>query len=239
MDKGMNLIKPYSNFLPSSNTRSNITIDRSGSVGYGKLNSTSGGPSSITHITDYRKTTNSRKMIMPINEYEDDSIVTINSSGFGQKSNLNTIIGIKNNNECNLTLNSYKTKNSSKEIIKRPKFNKSNHENSSLRSKSNKRMINDTFEKVYMQSPSKIIMRKHGGLNKSKQKILNNDSQGSLQYKNVNLRDNSMPPKRPKVREIISREPRHKTTVKKRSIPNFNTNLKQESSSITTSKDNV
>lgn len=31
------IARPYSNFAPSVNTRSNITIDRSGSVGYGKL----------------------------------------------------------------------------------------------------------------------------------------------------------------------------------------------------------
>lgn len=151
-----NLVKPYSNIMPSSNTRSNITIDRSGSVGYGKLNITSGGPASITQITDTNKT-NSRKIIMPINEYEDDSIVTINSTSFGKNSNLNTIIGIKHNNDNDLTLNSYKTKTSNKEITQKPKFNKVSKKES-LRSKSNKRVIQDNLEKVYMQSPSKIIM---------------------------------------------------------------------------------
>ena len=103
----INIIKPYSNFVPSSNTRSNATIDRSGSVGYNKLATvTSNGATSITHITDYNKS----KMIVPINEYGDDSIVTINSNSFGKNSNLNTIIGIKHNKENNLTLNSYKAK---------------------------------------------------------------------------------------------------------------------------------
>ena len=80
-----------------------------------------------------------------------------------------------------------------------------------------------------MQSPSKMVMKKRNGLRKSKNKISNNESQSSLHHENkINLRDNSVPPNIPKVKELISREPRHKTTIKKRSIPNFNTSIRQD-----------
>lgn len=86
--------KPYSNFIPSTNTRSNITIDRSSSLGYGKLGIQNQNPSSIPSITN--KKSNSKKLIAPINEYEDDSTITLNSNNFVKRSNLNTIVGIKN-----------------------------------------------------------------------------------------------------------------------------------------------
>jgi len=231
-----NPVKPYSNFIPSSNTRSNITIDRSGSLGYGKLKSTLQNPSSISQITENNKS-DSRKMIVPINEYEDDSTLVINSNSFTKKSNLNTIVAIKHNNDWNLTINTYKNKNSSKELVSRPKFTKVTKKDN-LRSKSNKRTTKEDFERVYLQSPWKMIGRKTNGLNKSKNKIMGNDSENSLLSKQVNLRDNSVSPHVPKVADVISEDPRHKTAIKKRSIQNFNNSLKHEESSITNSKDN-
>jgi hypothetical protein len=122
-------ILPYSNFAPSTNTRSNITIDRSESVGYGKLGVQQANPTSMSHITS--KKSNSRKMISDVNEYEDDNVthhVTITTVG---------------NNS------------STKELIKKPKFTRVTKKEG-LRSKSNKRTIKDNFERVYMQSPCKI-----------------------------------------------------------------------------------
>lgn len=226
--------KPYSNFMPSTNTRSNITIDRSGSMGYGRLGLGTENPSSISHYDT--KDSKSRKAIAPINEYEDDTIQTINSNSFGKRSNLNAILGIKNNNDCNLTINTYQSKTSSKELPTKPKFNKVSKADGT-RSKSNKRSIKDNFERVYMQSPCKLI-RQPNQVPKLRKNITTHESHGSLNEKGVNLRDNSVSPSMPKIKDAISREPRHKTTIKERSAQHFNNSMKHETSSIATSKDN-
>ena len=215
-------VKPYSNFGPSAGTRSNITIDRSGSVGYGKLKSQIQNPSTISQM-DGRKS-NSKKIIGTVNEYEDDSILTINSNNFGKRSNLNTIIGIKSNNDNDITLNSYKTKLSNKELAQRTKLTKVTKKEG-IRSKSNKRVIKDTFEKVYMQSPMKLVNRKIVNQTKLKKNINTYESEASIKEKSANCRDSSISPNIPRVKESISKEPRHKTAIKKRSEQDLNNSI--------------
>lgn len=227
-------IKPYSNFIPSTNTRSNITIDRSGSLGYGKLHSGLPNPNSISNISS--KKSNSRKIIGAANEYEDDSILTINP-GYGKNSNLTTTLGIHEDNENDITINSYKSKVSAKDLTAQPKFTKVSKKEG-LRSKSNKRTIKENFERVYMQSPCKIFNNSKPALQpRLKKNIQTHDSQGSLKDKTTNLRDNNISPSMPKVKDAVAREPRHKTSIKERKPLNFNNSMKHEVSSMATSKD--
>jgi hypothetical protein len=225
-------VKPYSNFAPSTNTRSNITIDRSGSLGYGKIGLKNQNPSTIPTITS--KSNISKKQIGPINEYEDDSKITINPNSFGKRLNLNTIGGVKNA-DCSLTINSNKHKSSAKELIKKPRFAKAVIKDGA-KSKSNQRVIKDNYEKTYMQSPSKLLKNPNTQA-RLKKNIQTYESDPSLKEKYTNLRNKSVSPGMPRVREMIAREPRHKTTVKERPPENFNNSMKHDTSSIITSKD--
>lgn len=218
-------IKPYSNFGPSNNTRSNITIERSGSLVTGKGNK---NPTSISYISNAK--TSSKKVFGPINEYEDDSVMTVNSN-YGKN---NTIMEIKNNNDCNLTINSVKNKVSNKEIGKRPKFNKVSTKE--MRSKSNKRVNRSNFERVYLHSPNKLFKNGHSQV-KLRKNISNNESKGSLVETRVNLRDKTVSPTIPRVNGAIAVNSRHKTTIKDRPPQKFNNSMKHEVSSINTSKD--
>jgi len=221
-------IKPYINFVPSSNTRSNITIDRSGSSGYGKLGFQIQNPTSLSNITN--KKSNSRKMMNGINEYEDDSIVTINSNNFAKRSNANSNLTSTMNNESNMTMTSNTHNVSNKELIKKPKFTKIMKKDG-VRSKSNNRTIKDNFERVYMQSPCKLN-RKPNLQPKLKKTIENYDSQGSFKGLHQNQRDNSVSPSIPRTKDSISNVPRHKSGMKERKDLNFNSSLKNEISSI-------
>lgn len=217
--------KPYSNFGPSNNTRSNITIERSGSLGINKENITQ---ASISHSSKIKNS--SKKVFGPINEYEDDNILTLNSHSYGGK---NTIEGIVKNKDYNLTINSFKNKISNTEISKRSKFNKVARKE--LQSKSNKRVTRENFEKVYLHPPTKLFKNGHSQV-KLRKNINNNDSQGAL-VKKINFRDKTVSPFMPKVNGVIAVNNRHKTTLKARHPQKFNNSMKNEVSSINTIKD--
>lgn len=227
--------KPYSNYAPSTGTRSNATIDRSGSVGYGKVKSQLQNPSSIMSI-EGRKS-NSKKMIGTANEYEDDSILTLNSNNYGKRSNLNTIIGAKSNNENELTLAMYKNKLSNKDLTQKQKVTKI-AKKEGIRSKSNKRTNQEIFERVYMQSPIKLINRKPLNHSKLKKNINTYESEAIIKEKLAQLRDRSVSPNIPKIKETITNESRHKTAIKKRSDKDLSHSMKHDNSFISTNKDN-
>ena len=151
----------------------------------------------------------SKKIISTVNEYEDDSILTLNSNNYDKRSNLNTIIGVKNNDTLS---NIYIAKQNSKEQIQNPRLNKLAKKDS-IRAKSNKRTNKINFEKVYMQSPIKLINRRPTNQPKLKHNLNACDSGG--------LMNNSVSPHMPKVKEAIAREVGHKTTLKKRSEQNL------------------
>ena len=221
-----NISRPYSNFAPSGGTRSNITIDRSGSVGYDRVKSQLQNQSILSQINN--KKSNSKKMIATVNEYEDDTIITANSNNYDKRSNLNTIIGIKANNDNDLS-NIYIAKQNSKEISQNPRFNKIAKKDT-LRSKSNKRVNKGNFEKVYMQSPLKLINRRPT----NQAKLKNNLNT----YESGSIINNSVSPHMPRVKEAIAREIGHKTALKKRSEQDLNVFKRQDFSSINNSKDN-
>ena len=224
-----NYPKPYSNFIPSTNTRSNITIDRSGSLGYGKVGIKD--PSSISNITNTK--TNSNKFIVPINEYEDDSVITLNSHSYVKNKYMNTTMGAKSSNESVFETRHLKGKIGAKEVIKKPKFNKVTKKE--IRSKSNKRVQQKgNFERIYLQSPPKFYKNGHSQV-RLRKNISNNESEGSLKN-NINLRDNTVSPAMPMM-SVVAEKERHKTTGKERPVQKFNNSMKHEVSSIDTSKD--
>lgn len=104
-------------------------------------------------------------MIGTVNEYEDDSSLTIASNALCKQQNLNTIVGIKSTSDKNNVQNEFKVKSSNKELVQKPKLTKAIRKDGS-RSKSNKRGIKDTFEKVYMQSPLKLLNRRQNNQQK-------------------------------------------------------------------------
>lgn len=194
------LIRPYSNFAPSGGTRSNIMIER--------VKSQLQNQSAL--LQSNGRKSSSKKIISTVNEYEDDSILTLNSNNYDKRSNLNTIIGVKNKDDT--LSNIYIAKQNSKEQIQNPRLNKLAKKDS-IRAKSNKRTNKINFEKVYMQSPLKLINRRPTNQPKLKHNLNACDSGGLI--------NNSVSPHMPKVKEAIAREVGHKTTLKKRSEHNL------------------
>ena len=191
-------------------------------------------PSSILQI-EGRKS-NSKKIIGTVNEYEDDSIMTLNWNNYGKRSNLNTIIGVKSSNDNDLILATYKNKLSNKELAQQQKITKVTKKEG-IRSKSNKRTNKEIFERVYMQSPMKLINRKPLNQTKLKKNINTYESEVIIKEKLAQLRDRSISPNIPKIKEAISKESRHKTAIKKRSEQDLSKSMKNDNSSISTSKD--
>lgn len=225
------LLKPYTNFAPSINSKSNITIDVSENVSKEKFRHHNQVPALKSN-----NLTGSKKAIGVVNEYQDDSMMTINSNNFGKRSNLNTIIGICNNNR-DVSVNSYKTKSTEKDGSTWQALTKVTKKDG-LRTKSNKRSVLDNLERVYVQSPLKLITKaKQSNNNHLNRNIKTYESEVSIKEKTMNFRDASISPIIPNIKDVIGKEQRNKTTVKKRSVQNLNSSMKQETSSGAFGKD--
>ena len=143
---------------------------------------------------------------------------------------------MKSSNDNDLILATYKNKLSNKELVQQQKITKVTKKEG-IRSKSNKRTNKEIFERVYMQSPMKLINRKPLNQTKLKKNINTYESEVIIKEKLAQLRDRSISPNIPKIKEAISKESRHKTAIKKRSEQDLSKSMKNDNSSISTSKD--
>lgn len=143
---------------------------------------------------------------------------------------------MKSSNDNDLILATYKNKLSNKELAQQQKITKVTKKEG-IRSKSNKRTNKEIFERVYMQSPMKLINRKPLNQTKLKKNINTYESEVIIKEKLAQLRDRSISPNIPKIKEAISKESRHKTAIKKRSEQDLSKSMKNDNSSISTSKD--
>lgn len=143
---------------------------------------------------------------------------------------------MKSSNDNDLILATYKNKLSNKELAQQQKITKV-AKKEGIRSKSNKRTNKEIFERVYMQSPMKLINRKTLNQTKLKKNINTYESEVIIKEKLAQLRDRSISPNIPKIKEAISKESRHKTAIKKRSEQDLSKSMKNDNSSISTSKD--